>query len=313
MGLFDCDCDCAAPPNFSAVANANAEAARLAKQAADAELAFRKQVFAESRPSAERLRALAEQIAQQQLGISQRQNETAQRSTDRFFHEFAPVERQVILDALGFGNLSPDQQSAVLAQLTPPEELARQQAIAGAIQSAVEAAAKRAQDTAAQSSAQARQQALRSAARRGLDPTRLNAFNADLARATALAQATAANQARERVISQGATLRSGVANLGRGLPNTAAQALGVALNSGNSATANQGAASQALLTPAKFVPPGFESQINAANLQQHGALGLGGLQANVFGTQAAQFANMGGANPLGEILGTGLGFALTRL
>ena len=61
------------PPDYGPIAASNAEAAAISTQAADEDLAFRKEVYADSKPQQAGLYALAQQVAQQQLGASQQQ------------------------------------------------------------------------------------------------------------------------------------------------------------------------------------------------------------------------------------------------
>ena len=297
--------DCAAPPDMSAVARANVEAAKLAKEAADAELAFRKQIYQEAKPRIDRLQQLAETIASQQLGIAQAQEDRARSMYERYMKDFSPIERQMVLDSLGFQDLSPAEQQAMLQQLIPDaQERARQQTLLDAINTAQQARVREAQQTAQAASAASQAQAMRQLSRRGLDPTRLTAFSASLARDAMLNQAQAMNQARQQARMQGISLRSGAASLGRGLPNTAGQTIGLGLQAGSGAVGAQGAAANAGLQAGQFMAGGFGAQRQAAALQQKGALGFGALQADIYRTKASTYED-----PLGTILGLGLGFA----
>lgn len=297
--------DCAAPPNMAPIAQANEEAARLAKEAADAELAFRKQVYQEAKPRIDRLQQLAESVATQQLGISQAQEDRARAMYERYMQDFAPIERQMVLDSLGLQDLSPAEQQAVLQRLIPDaQERAKQQTLLDAINAAQQARVREAQQTAQAATAASQAQAMRQLARRGLDPARLTAFSASLARNAMLNQAQAMNQARQQARMQGISLRSGAASLGRGLPNTAGQTIGLGLQAGSGAVNAQGAAANAGLQAGQFMAGGYGAQRQAAALKQKGALGLGALQADIYKTQASTYED-----PLGAILGVGLGVA----
>ena len=71
MGIFDCDCACAKPPDYSSTAAATEEAAKYAYKSAAEDLAFRKQVYRESRPHQATMNQLAQQVAQQFVNIVQ--------------------------------------------------------------------------------------------------------------------------------------------------------------------------------------------------------------------------------------------------
>lgn len=294
--------DCAPPPDLAPVAQANKEAVEAAKEIAAQELAFRQQVYNDAKPRIARLQQLAETIAQQQLGIAQAQEGRAQDMYERYKADYAPLERQALLDALGINDLSAAAQDAVIQQLVPAADRAKQQTVLDAIRQAQEARIRQAEQYAAAQTAASQAQAARQLARRGLDPSRLTAFSAALARNAALTRAQAMNQARQQAISQGIALRSGAASLGRGLPNVAGQTLGLGLQAGTGAVGAQQGAARAGLPMAEFAAKGYAAGQQAAALQQKGALGIGQLKADIYRTQASTYED-----PLGTILGTGLG------
>lgn len=123
MGLFDCDCVCAQPPDYSGVARANEEAAKYAYKAANEDLAFRKKVYEESRPQIEQLRDLAAQVAQQQLGIAGQNQQQAQAQWQQYLGTFQPQERLMAADALAAQYLSDADRERLLALLQPVEGL----------------------------------------------------------------------------------------------------------------------------------------------------------------------------------------------
>lgn len=130
--------------------------------------------------------------------------------------------------------------------------------------------------------------------------------NAQRAAAREASRATEAGR-----YGQGIALRSGAANFGRNMPNTAGQAYGLAMQGGNAAVANANTGFMSGLPYAQFQAGGTGSQLAAAGLQQQGALGMGGLmnqqynsQMNAYNAQnAAQGAGLAGLGSLAGQLG----------
>lgn len=204
-GLFDCDCACAAPPDYSALAGASEESAKIM-----AELG--REQLAEARRQYELNRAVAEPVVQAQLGLM----EQARQQGDQYYQHWQetaqPLERSLADEAAAAGSE------------------ARQQA---AVDSAVADA--RAAYT------NALNQAIRQGLRYGVSaPVQTGA----MAVTQAQNQASAATAAREREKALGYAKKLDVAGLMRGMTGASQGAYGVALNSGNSAVQNQMAPGQ---------------------------------------------------------------------
>lgn len=120
MGLFDCDCVCAKPPDYTATAEATEEAAKYARESAKEDLAFRKQVYEESKPQIQQLRDLAATVAQQQLDISNENRARAAEQIGQYKQVFQPQERMMAADALAAQYLSPQDQQAVIQIMNDP-------------------------------------------------------------------------------------------------------------------------------------------------------------------------------------------------
>lgn len=413
-------CGSAPPaPDYSQIAAANAEGAKYAKQAADNDLAFRKQVYADSLPRQQQLYELASQVAQQQLGIGNFNQQMAEQQWKQYQGMYAPNERLSMLDAyggqylgdediqqaLGFmdqryntvteqrtrevpgttpasptrtmdsfmaelrssgrynvpgqrveqgrpmeipmeggnqiiyvfpdgsssdvpvrvvGSNSVDEaglraeaqrlfsaQQQPTAPTTETYEVSRQvldedwekqrtAGLYGLARKAQTAAGDQAAMRAGADINSAFAQQGRALQRMGGDPTRMAAFAAKLGNQQALAKVGASNQAREAVRGQQLGLRSGTANFGRNMPNTAGQAFGLATQAGSSATANQNQGFMSGLPYAQFQSGGTTNQLGAAGLGIQSNLGLGGLMNSSY---TAQMNNSGGT--MGALLGIG--------
>ena len=351
-------CNAPSPPDYSGVAASNEAAAKLANETAAQDLAFRREVWQASLPREQQLYDLANSIVQNQVGLGNRAQDIAekqwamgekvgqqqydiaeenrQRATEQwqnYLQTYLPTERQVAAEAYGSQYLNANEVSQLNNILSGRSGLSEEEA-----QSELNRLTRLSENRAgASAETQARAdisnvygQAQRGLTRYGGDPNRLAAQAAQLANQQALAQVGAANTARENVRTRGVGLRSGVANFGRNMPNTAAQAFGLAeqaglnaatapgagnaaaglaLNAGNSAVANQGTAFGAGLPYSQFVAGGYGSGLTAAGIQQQGALGYGNLMNQGYATAGNLAA--GNAAGLGQGIGSlaGLGAA----
>lgn len=129
--------------------------------------------------------------------------------------------------------------------------------------------------------------------------------------------ASAKDQAKQGIIANNQSLRSGVANFGRNMPNTSAQQVGISTNSGNSAVSNSGTAATSWLPAATYVSGAVPNTINAAQVATQGTLGLGGLMSSNYNAQlgytaAMNQAQMNQGGGAGQFLGTLAGAALTK-
>lgn len=92
-GLFDCDCACAAPPNFQPMADASAEAARVMAQLGQDQLV-------EARRQYDLNRATSEPVVQAQLGLMNQQLAQGQDYYDYMVSQQRPVENALNAQAL---------------------------------------------------------------------------------------------------------------------------------------------------------------------------------------------------------------------
>jgi anti-sigma28 factor (negative regulator of flagellin synthesis) len=330
----------AAPPapNYAPMQAASDYAADKAYAAADNDLAFRKQVYEDSKPREQQLYELANQVAQQQIGIADANEGRAAQQWQQHQTTFRPLEEQMALESYGSQYMDDDQVAALQAAIASGDQaainrLSRQGADAqGAqYQSAMDQAdasartkasgegALAASRAAADINASYAQQA-RGLMRMGGDPNRIAAAAGNLANQQALIRSGAANMARdtayqtERGIARsdaanrfgmtdrGIGLRAGAASFGRNMPNTAAQAYGLATNAGSAAVGNQNQGFMAGLPYAQFAAGGYGNQLGAAGIAQQGALGMGGIMSgdyraglNYAGQQAAGSGAMTGS------------------
>lgn len=298
--------DAPPPPDYSGIAQSNAQAAQFARESAQEDLAFRKTVYEESKPRQQQLYDLATQVANQQMGIATTNQSRADQQWDSYQKTYAPNELQTVADAYGSSYLD-DTDNAELTSLISGEGGLS----AAATQAGLRVISKKAEDAAAmQAETKARAgvnsaygQQARGLTRMGGDPNRIAHAAAQLANSQSLAQVGAANNAREGVRGQMLGLRSGVANFGRNMPNTAGQAFGLATQAGNSAVANQNTGFMSGLPYPQFAAGGYGSQMTAAGIQQQGALGMGQIMSRDYGAQLNYAGQNQGGGGLGAIAG----------
>ena len=164
---------------------------------------------------------LARKVVDQQTRIADTTEQRGGEQWDRYTKVFAPVEDRMVKDALEYDS---------------PAEMDRRAAQAGA-------------DVSASADA-GRMATSRALTRRGVNVNSGN-FVAGLQPievAKAAATAGGMNAAREGVHDRAIGLRAGAASFGRGLPNTAAQAYGLATGAGTSATNNLNSTAGAVVT-----------------------------------------------------------------
>lgn len=181
-------------------------------------LTFAKDAFAISTERQAELDALTRQVTEQQLGIAGDQADWARSDRERYESTFKPIEDEFIAEARDYG--SPERQ---------------------------EQAAAEAKADVATAAAASKEQATRTATAMGINPASGRYAGIDRAAdlGTALASASAQNQARVMTRDKGLALKADIANLGRGLPAQSAQATALGLNAGSSAVGlNQGTNAQ---------------------------------------------------------------------
>lgn len=258
----------AADPNVGAAAQANAAIS------ADA-LNFNKQVYAENKPRQAAMDALSTKVVNDQLAISKQNQTQAADQWARFNDQFVPVENQTVKDAM---------------TIDTPAEQERAAGEAGA------------QVTKSYDATQ--KQTARSLAGMGINPNsgKALATTASTDMAKAADTANAMTNARQLVKDKGVTLRAGVANFGRNMPNTAANAYGVALNSGNNAVSNQGAGATMANGNAGVMNQGFSTAINGNSSVMNGLNQQYGTQTNAWSAQ--QQADAASSAGVGKLAGS---------
>lgn len=105
---------CSDAPNYDSVASSNAEAAKLAKESADADRKFRGQVYNDLKPNMDRLMNESIASSKQQREMSSLAQERGNQQWQQYQGTFAPMETTMGLDAMGAQYLSPEQQARML-------------------------------------------------------------------------------------------------------------------------------------------------------------------------------------------------------
>lgn len=255
-------------PAIGAAAQQNAEVAREA-------LDFNRQVYADNRPRQAASDALATRVVNDQLAISQQNQTQAADQWNRFQTIFAPVENQTVADATNIDSAG---------------ELARASGEASAgVQMQFDNAAG---------------QRIRSQAAMGINPNsgRAMAMDSEAQLGLAASKAGASNNARLVARDRGIALRAGVANFGRNMPNTAANAYSTAISGGNSAMNNQNSTMATANANAGQMNTGFNTSINGTNSAMQGLNQQYGNQLSAWNAQ--QQAGATSAAGLGQLAGT---------
>ncbi len=306
------------PPDYSGIAATNAEAARMAKDSADQDLAFRREVYEEGKPRTAAMQELATKVANQQFGIAESNEARAQEQWGYYKDTYRPIELMSAMDSIGGQYLDETQTSEaskiLSGEYSEMSDSARADRLYGLSRSAENRASSQATTRATAAENASTAQAMRAIQRMGGDPNRVATAAADLSSRQALGRVAASNQAREGVRGQQMGLRTGVANFGRNMPNTAGQAFGLATQAGTSATANSGAAANGGLSQAQFMAGGYGAQYGAAGIKQQGALGMGGIMnggysGQISGYGAQQQAQAASDGQTMAAVGTAVGVA----
>lgn len=242
--------DAPPPPDYSGIASANEQSALYAKEAADAELAFRQKQYDDSLPYLKTAQDLGMKIGQQQSDIADYNQTTAKEDRAYWEETYKPVEKQVAADAMDY------------------DSAARQEQVAGERRAQV-----------SKSFANQRASAARELEAMGVNPNsgRFASMSATMDMNQALGEAATMNAARTEVQDKGIALRAGAANFGRNMPNTSSAAFNTAVGAGSSATQNSMAGANAAIPWTNTVGAGYGIQQNAAQTSIQSQLGLGGL------------------------------------
>lgn len=242
-------------------------------------LDFSKEAWKVSNERQAELDALTKRVTEQQLGVAEDQAKWARSDRERYETVFKPIEDQFIDEATNYATAERQAQAAAEAK--------------GDVQVAA---------------AGARDAAQRNAASMGINPTSGRYAGIDRATelGTAMAEAGAANTARQAVRDKGLALKADVANMGRGLPSQSAQAQALGLNASSGAVGlNQGANQQYIAST------GIMGQGYSGAMQGYAGMGQTlntqyGNQINAW--QAEQSAKNSAWGGIGQVLGAGLGF-----
>lgn len=277
---IDLGSDAPPPPDYSGIASANEQSALYAKEAADAELAFRQKQYDDSLPYLKTSQELGMKIAGQQSDIADYNQTTAKEDRAYWEETYKPVEKKVASDAMEY------------------DSEARQEQVAGDRRAQV-----------SKSFANQRASAARELEAMGVNPNsgRFAGLSATMDMQQALGEAATMNAARTEVQDKGIALRSGAANFGRNMPNTASAAFNTAVGAGSSATQNATTGANAAIPWTNTVGAGYGMQQNAANTSIQSQLGLGGLMNGSYGTTAQLAAGEAAGN--GQALGAVAGLA----
>ena len=242
---------------------AQAEASALARET----LAFNRQVYDENKLRQAGIDEISGRVSAQQLEIGAENLSQSRDQWSRFKTLFAPVEERMVSDA------------------NTIDSAENQELAAGASGAQVE-----------KSYAQAGQQQARTLASMGINPNsgRALAAGANIGMMKAADEANAMTGARQGVLDRGISMRAGVANFGRNMPNTAMSADSLALNAGNSAVNNSAA--------------GFNAAIAGAGQRNQGfGMGMQGYGAAHGIMRDQQQASANEAAGWGQMFGTAAG------
>lgn len=225
-------------------------------------------------------RALSAPIIASQVAQAEKDQAFNNSQRDYYRDVYQPVERQSVADAMGY------------------DSAANLERVAGEAQADVVGATSR-----------ARQGLTRDMARIGLDPSSSRAMTAisDSFSNGALAEASAMNAARRGREDAGIALRTGVANFGRNMPNTAAQSNQLAQSNNNSAVGNQ-------LAVGNQAIQGANSTLGFTGQGLQGVGQAGNIYNQDFGQRFQNYnAQMNQQNAFMGALGTAGGIAGARL
>lgn len=250
------------------------EAAMLTAELSQEQLDWAKEIYAETAPDREEAKRRANELSDLQMEQMRRAADQSEKLQARYDAMYLPVERSIIADAASY------------------DTDARKAAEAGRAVADVE-----------QAFANTRGQSQRAMARMGVNPSdgRQAAMSSQMDAQQALARATAANNARRNVETQGWARRMDAAGLGRGVVSGQATQAGMAANLGNSALNASNAALGAGQSGAGIMQGGYQGAIS-------GNTAAGNMWGNIANQQAAasqaESANMAaGAGAVATVAG----------
>lgn len=265
MGIFKSDPPPA--PDYTPIAAASAQSAKLAYDMAQKQLDWAKQQDTMNR-------AVTDKVVKAALDRQAVTDANAAKDRARYEEIYQPLEDQMVQEAKDYN--SPERQRLEMG---------------------------RASATVAQQFGAQRSAATRSLESFGIDPssTRYAALDLGSRVQEGAAQAAAANQARAQTEAVGRALQSEAINVGRGYPGQVAGSYGTALASGNQAVGS-GNSTTATSSGAMGTPTGFLGAGNAALGTWGNALTSGYNTA-----LSNYNANNQSGSALGQLLGLGIG------
>jgi hypothetical protein len=263
-------------PDMSGVAAANEASARLAKDAADNDLAFRQQQYADLKPSLQNSLDVAAEASRQQAALAKQAQGRSDEQWNYYTDTFQPVERQMVAESMNYGSAADQEQQAGNARADVTKAFGAQ-----------------------------RQAADRQLTAMGVNPNSGKFASAN--RITDIAQAaqtaSAMTGARTAARDKGISLRAGAASFGRNMTNTAGQNLGQAVGAGSAAAGTAGAGIGTNLGAAQYVSGGYGAQMNAANT------GISANNSTIGAMQVKAQSDSAASSGMGSLIGAGLGAA----
>ena len=277
-GYAFCGDPCSEPeaPDYSGIASANAESARLSKEAADNQLAFSKDQYAFLKPYVQKQLEIGQAVAAQQQADSAKASERADQQWSQYQTTFQPIEEKMAQEAMDYGSEADQERATGQAAADVSQQFQSQRAAAQ-----------------------------RQLASMGVKPNSgaFMAQNRESDAAEAAARAAAMTGTRQAVKDKGVSLRAGAAAFGRNQTNTAGQQVGLSTGTGSAATQSAGAGVGSTLAAGNSINAGYGAQIDAANSAVRANLGLGGLMNSAYGNQAQMYGSqMAG---MGQLVGMG--------
>lgn len=299
------------PPDYSGIAASNEAAAKVSAEVAREQLAFQKDVYADSKGQQARLEDLATKVANQQMDIADQNQKQANDQWQYYNQTFKPTEQATVLNSYGGQYLSAEDRASLTAALNNPNltDEERTNLTYNMGLKAQDTAAGEAQTKAAADINSAYGQQSRMLTRMGGDPNKIAYAAAGLANNQALAKVGASNAARTNVKNTMGSLQAGAASFGRNMTNTAGQAYGLATNAGSSAVGNQNTGFMAGTAYPGMMNSGYSNVIGANQQQISANLGLGNLMNQSYGTQAAMAGQQAAGQ--GQMTGALIGLAGT--
>nr|WP_315243373.1 hypothetical protein [uncultured Albidiferax sp.] len=220
------------------------------------QLAWAKDIYAETAPDRAATAERANAVSDAQLAATQQQTAIAGDAYNDYKTTYQPLEQSIVAEAQGYDTA---------------ERRAAESAKASAdVQTQVDA----------QRSATMREQE-----RAGVNPAsgKIMAMQGSMDLGAAKAKAGAANMATRQIETLGAAKKADAANLGRNIASSQASSAALALQQGNSSVANSGTALSAVSSGTQSMQQGYSGA-------QSGLAGAAGTYGNIAATQGAASA-----------------------